>query len=68
MERARLYRDTQRRAARESTIREISDDMQRATDMQSLFRITAEALNETLRGSHVYVRMVESESASEGEA
>ena len=57
LESARLYQDTQRRAARESTIREIADDMQRATDMQSLLRITAEGLNRTLRSSRVYVRM-----------
>lgn len=56
---ARLYQDTQRRAAREGVIREISDEMQRATDMDSLLRITAEALNQALRSSRVYVHMGE---------
>jgi len=75
VERARLYRETQRRAAREGAIREISDEMQRATDMGSLLRITAEALNRTLRGSRVYVSMGESDqpeavdlSVGEGES
>lgn len=56
LEGARLYRQTQLRAAREGVIREISDQMQRATDMPALMRITAEALNRTLGGSRVYVR------------
>ncbi len=57
LEAARLYRQTQIRAARESAIREITDRMQRATDIEALMAITAEALNQTLGGSHVYVRM-----------
>ncbi|HQE91218.1 MAG TPA: GAF domain-containing protein [Anaerolineae bacterium] len=54
---ARLYRQTVLRAAREGAIREISDQMQRATDMTALMRITAEALNRTLGGSRVYVHL-----------
>ncbi len=54
---ARLYRQMLLRAAREGAIREISDRMQRATDMRALLHITAEALNQVLGGSRVYVRM-----------
>lgn len=68
LEGARLYEATQRRAAREGAIREIADEMQRATDIDSLLRITAEALNRTLHSSRVYVRMVEPESTVKGEA
>jgi GAF domain-containing protein len=57
LESARLYQDTQRRAARERAIREISDQMQRATDLESLMRITAEELKQTLGGSHTYVHL-----------
>lgn len=56
LESARLYRQTQLRAAREGVIREISDQMQRAPDLSALVRVTTEALNKTLGGSRVYVR------------
>ncbi|MGC9395251.1 MAG: GAF domain-containing protein [Anaerolineae bacterium] len=55
LESARLYRQTQLRAAREGVIREISDEMQRAADLSALMRVTTEALNRTLGGSRVYV-------------
>jgi GAF domain-containing protein/HAMP domain-containing protein len=55
LESARLYRQTQLRAAREGVIREISDQMQRAPDISALMRVTTEALNKTLGGSRVYV-------------
>ncbi len=55
LESARLYRQTQLRAAREGVIREISDQMQRAPDLSALVRVTTEALNRTLGGSRVYV-------------
>lgn len=54
---ARLYRQTQLRVAREGAIRAISDQIQRAPDITSLMRITAEALNQALGGSRVYVRL-----------
>jgi len=57
LESARLYQDTQRRAARERILREISDRMQGATDMEALMRITAEELNKALGGSRAYVRL-----------
>jgi GAF domain-containing protein len=54
---ARLYQDTQRRAARERILREISDRMQGATDIEALMRITAEELNKALDASRTYVRL-----------
>jgi len=65
LDRARLYEATQRRAAREGAIREIADEMQRATDMNSLLRITTESLNRALHSSRVYVRMVPPVSSRE---
>lgn len=64
LERARLYRDTQQTAMREQLLREISDEIGRASDMSSLMRITAEALNRRLGGSRVYVRLTSPEAAS----
>ncbi|MBN1249663.1 MAG: GAF domain-containing protein [Anaerolineae bacterium] len=61
MERARLYRETQRRATRERVLREISDEMGRASDLSSLMRITVDALNRSLGGSRLYVRLVSEE-------
>ncbi len=57
LESARLYQDTQRRAARERLLREISDQMQRAADMEALMRITTEELNKALGSSRAYVRL-----------
>jgi GAF domain-containing protein len=57
LESARLYQDTQRRAARERLLREISDQMQRAADMEALMRIAAEELNQALGSSRAYVRL-----------
>jgi GAF domain-containing protein len=57
LESARLYQDTQRRAAREQLLGEISSQMQRAVDMESLMRITAEEVSRGLGGSRTYVRL-----------
>jgi GAF domain-containing protein len=57
LESARLYQDTQRRAARERLLREISDQMQGATDMEALMHIAAEELNKALGSSRAYVRL-----------
>lgn len=54
---ARLYQDTQRRAARERMTREITDAVQRATDMESLMRIATEELNRALGGAQAYMRL-----------
>jgi GAF domain-containing protein len=53
----RLFEQAQARAERERAIREISDQMLRATDMETLMRITAEELNKALSGSRAYVRL-----------
>jgi GAF domain-containing protein len=57
IENLRLMDETQRRAVRERLVSEISDRMQRATDMADLMRISAEGLNEALNGSRTLVRM-----------
>jgi len=63
LERARLHRETQRRAVRELVLREITDEMGRASDMQSLLRITAESLNRSLGGSQFYVKLASQDPA-----
>jgi GAF domain-containing protein/DNA-binding LacI/PurR family transcriptional regulator len=57
LQNARLFEEAGARARQERVIREISDQMQRATDMEALMRITAEALNRALGGSRTYVRL-----------
>jgi GAF domain-containing protein len=57
LETARLSQETQRHADRERLIREITDRMQRATDMETLFQIAAEELNKALSASRAYVRL-----------
>jgi GAF domain-containing protein len=57
LETARLSQETQRHAERERFIREVTDEMQRATDMETLMRVTAEALNKALSASRTYVRL-----------
>jgi len=57
IESRRLFEQIQARAGRERALREITDQMLRATDMESLLRITAEGLNQVLGGSRAYVRL-----------
>jgi len=57
LESARLYQDTQRRATRERMTREITDAVQRATDMESLMRIATEELVRALGGAQGYMRL-----------
>jgi len=57
LERAQLWEEAQRRAARERLVSKISDQMQRATDMETLIRIAAEELNRALGGSRTFVRI-----------
>jgi PAS domain S-box-containing protein len=54
---ARLFDETQRRVARERTIRQITDRLQRSTDLESLMRVSSEELNRALGGSRVYVQL-----------
>jgi GAF domain-containing protein/HAMP domain-containing protein len=57
LESARLFEDTRRRAAREELVREISDQMQQATDMQSLMQIAAEEIKQALGVSRTVLRI-----------
>jgi GAF domain-containing protein len=57
VENARLYAHAQKRAERESVLREIADRMQRATDLESLMRVATEELSRTLGASRAYVRL-----------
>ena len=57
MESARLYQNTQRRAARERLVGDIADRLQRAPDMEMLLQIAVQELNQALRGSRAYVRL-----------
>jgi GAF domain-containing protein len=57
LQNARLFEEAGARARQERVIREISDQMQRAVDMEALMRITAEELNRALGGSRTYVRL-----------
>lgn len=59
-ENLRLLDETQRRASREQAIREISERMERAVDLESLFRITAQELQRALRAKRAYVRLAPS--------
>lgn len=57
VENLRLMDETQRRAAREQLVGKITTRMQRATDMESLMRVTVEELNRVLGGSRAYARL-----------
>ena len=57
LESSRLFEEARRRASRERAIREITDQMERATDIESLLRITTEELSKTLGGSRVAARI-----------
>jgi hypothetical protein len=57
LQRARLLDEARQRAQRERLIRDITDKMQRATDLQSLARIAAEELVSALGATRVDVRI-----------
>jgi GAF domain-containing protein len=57
LENARLFERAQRRVTQERLVGEITERMQQAPDMQSLLRVTADALTEVLGGSRAYARM-----------
>ncbi len=57
MESARLYQDTQRRAAREQLARQITDRMRRAQDMEALIQITVQEMAAALGASHTFVQL-----------
>jgi GAF domain-containing protein len=55
---ARLYQDTQRRAVQEQLTREITDKMHRATDMESLLKITLQEMAAALDTHGGFVQLV----------
>jgi GAF domain-containing protein len=57
LERARLAEQTQRQAAQEQWLSQVSDQMLRAGDMGSLLRVAAEEVNHALGGSRAYVQL-----------
>jgi GAF domain-containing protein len=68
LESARLYRDTQHRAAQERLVGDISDHLQRAPDMETLLRAAVQELNQALGGSRAYVHLgIESSLRSEAD-
>lgn len=57
LERARLLEETQHRAARERMLREITDRMRRATDMDSLMQITVQEMATALHTPDAFVHL-----------
>jgi GAF domain-containing protein/HAMP domain-containing protein len=57
LESARLYQDTQRRAAREQTIRHVTDQMRRAVDMETILQNTVVELAKAMGAPRAYVRL-----------
>ena len=57
LESARLYQDTQRRAARERLTHEITDKMRRATSVEDIVRTAVDELFGTMETSRAFVRL-----------
>lgn len=57
LEAARLYQDTQRRAARERTTSEITDKMRRAAGVEKIIQTALNELSEALGTSRAYVQL-----------
>jgi GAF domain-containing protein len=68
LERARLVEETQRRAAQERWLSQVSDQMQRAGDLGSLLQVAAEEVNRALGGSRAYVRLGRQPDGGDGDA
>lgn len=66
LERARLVEETQRRVAQEQWLSQVSDRMQRASDVGSLLQVAAEEVNRVLGGSRVYVQLGRQNHAAQG--
>jgi GAF domain-containing protein len=54
---ARLYEETQRRAAREQAIRQITEKMRRSVDVETILQSTVVQLSKVLGASRAYVRL-----------
>lgn len=57
LESARLYQDTQRRAAREAAIRRVTEEMRRAVDIEAILQNTVSELAKALGAPRAYVRL-----------
>lgn len=68
LESARLYLDTQQRAAQERLIGEITTRIRESLDMEWVLQVAARELAETLGASRVNVRLLEPTTAREGGA
>jgi len=65
IENLRLMHETQRRAARERVLSDIFNRMERAVDMETLMRVTAEELKQVLDGTRAFVHLG-TDSSSDG--
>lgn len=66
LESARLLEETQSRARREQTIRQITEQMRRAVDVETILQTTIAQLGEAMSAPRVYVRLgAEAEWSSE---
>lgn len=63
LENARLYQDTQRRAAREQLTREITDKMRRATSVEGIVQAAVDELFSIMKTSRTFVRLETTSSA-----
>lgn len=57
LESARLYRDTQSRAARERAIRQVTEEMRRAVNVEAILQNTVVELARALGAPRAYVRL-----------
>ncbi|HEY71715.1 MAG TPA: GAF domain-containing protein [Thermoflexia bacterium] len=57
LESARLFEETQSRARREQTIRQITEQMRRAVDVETILQTTITRLGEAVGAPRVYVRL-----------
>lgn len=65
LEGARLYQDTQRRAAREQLTREITDKMRRATSVEGIVQAAVDELFSIMNTSRTFVRLETTSSAQD---
>jgi GAF domain-containing protein len=65
LENARLYQDTQRRAAREQLTREITDKMRRATSVEGIVQAAVDELFNIMQTSRTFVRLETTASAQD---
>jgi GAF domain-containing protein len=57
LEGARLYQDTQRRAAREQTLRQVTERMRQAVDVEAVLQNTVIELARAMGAPRAYVRL-----------